>query len=146
MFRFFNFKGPKSWKYYAWNITREIFARRRITIWGHMSAWIKKLKKTDPNFLLKKMGSVYYNFFIKATIWSQIVICCRATNLCIKFSQKLDFLFDPAWPQIDPKPQVLYIVGKLIQFLKKCISQNLNLNWYIWNQWNICHSACMHAE
>ena len=36
-------------------ITREIFARRRIAIWGLRSARIKKLKKTDPNFFSKKM-------------------------------------------------------------------------------------------
>ena len=34
------------------------------------------------------------------------------------------FLICLPWPKINPKPEVLHIVGKLITFLNKCTSQN----------------------
>ena len=74
----------------------------------------KSWRKQTHIFFEKKLGYVFYNFLIRATIWSQIAIRRRATNLRVKFSKKLDFLFCPLWPQIHPKPQVLYTVGKLI--------------------------------
>ena len=56
------------------NITREIFARHRIAIWGLRSARIKNMKKTDPHFFQKKWGSVFFNFLIWALLRPQIAI------------------------------------------------------------------------
>ena len=50
---------------HIWIITREIFAGRRIAIWGLRSARIKKLKKTDPHFFWKKWG------LFSSTFWSE---------------------------------------------------------------------------
>ena len=67
------------------NNTCDIFARRRIAIWGLTSAWIKKLKKTDPH--LKKIGSVFYNFLIRVLLRPQIAIRSCATISRINFSR-----------------------------------------------------------
>ena len=48
-------------------ITREIFARRRIAIWGLRSARIKKLKKTDPHFFWKKIRVCFLQLFDPST-------------------------------------------------------------------------------
>ena len=42
-----------------------------------------KVEENIPPFLLKKMRSVFYNFLIQATVWSQIVICCHTTISCV---------------------------------------------------------------
>ena len=91
-------------------------------VWGLRSARIKKLKKTDPH--IKKWGSVFYNFFIQATVQSQIAICSCANNLHVKFSKKSKFSFCPPQPQSHLKPKVIYMDGNLIQFLKVGTSQN----------------------
>ena len=63
----------------------EIVTRCQITIWGLRSAWIKKLKKTDPH--LKKIGSVFYNFLIRVLLRPQIAIRSCATISRINFSR-----------------------------------------------------------
>ena len=59
------------------------YARCWIAIWGLRSAGIKKLKKTDPHYFSKKLGSVFFNIFIQALLRPQIVIWGRATILCV---------------------------------------------------------------
>ena len=49
------------------NIKREIFARRRIAIWGLRSARIKNMKKTDPHFFQKKMWVCFLQLFDPST-------------------------------------------------------------------------------
>ena len=45
----------------------KIVAHRRIRIWGLRSAWIKKLKTTDPNFFWKKMRVCFLQLFDLST-------------------------------------------------------------------------------
>ena len=64
---------------------REKIAQIWIAIWGLTSAWIKKLKKTDPH--LKKIGSVFYNFLIWVLLRPQIAIRSCATISRVNFSR-----------------------------------------------------------
>ena len=43
------------------------FAHGWIPIWGLRSAWIKKLKKTDPNFFPKKIRVCFLQLFDLST-------------------------------------------------------------------------------
>ena len=69
------------------NITRKIFARHQIAIWGLRSAQIKNMKKTDPPFFQKKCGSVFFNFLIQALLRPQIAIRQRAHISLVIFSK-----------------------------------------------------------
>ena len=52
----------------------EIVAWWRIIIWDWSVPRIKKLKITDPHFFQKKLGSVFFNFLIRALLRPQIAI------------------------------------------------------------------------
>merc|ERR1711954_522417 len=49
------------------NIMREKIAQIRIVILGLRSAWIKKLKKTDPHLFPKKMRVCFVQLFDRST-------------------------------------------------------------------------------
>ena len=67
--------------------THKIVARHLIAIWGLRSAWNKKLKKTDPRYFSKKLGSVFFNFLIQALLRPQIAIRRCATISRVNFSR-----------------------------------------------------------
>lgn len=90
-------------------ITREIFARRWIAIWGLRSAQIKKLKKTDPHFFWKKIGYVFFNFLIQALLRPQIAIRWCANILRVIFSW--------FWPLKIEKSEKNYMAITLSEFL-----------------------------
>ena len=49
------------------------------------SAQIKKLKRTDPHLKKKKLGSLFFNFLIRALLRPQIAMRHCATISCVNF-------------------------------------------------------------
>ena len=69
----------------------------------------KKCRKQTPIIFQKKCGSVFFNFLIGGTVWSQITIRRRATSLRVKFSKKTYFFILPAPTQNRSKtPSIVY--------------------------------------
>ena len=75
-------------------------------IWGLRNTRIKKLK----------LKSVFYNFFIQATVWFQIVIRRLTTDSCIKFTKNETFYFATPDPKSIQNPKYYISLESLYNF------------------------------
>ena len=71
--RYFDFKGPKSWEYYAWKKSAQLDCNMR-----PKECLDKKIEENTHPFFSTKWGSVFFNFFIRALLRPQILIWWRA--------------------------------------------------------------------
>ena len=121
VFRYFDFKGTKSWINHAWNSPATTDCN-----WGPNSALDLKFDEKRPEFFWKNLGSVFFNFYSQGMVWSQMAICCCAINLHVIFFTKSNFIWPTPTQNRLETPRFIYCL-KAYTVSEKCTSQNFLL-------------------